>query len=302
MMKRKSLLVIPLAGLGNRMRVLSSCIQLAKRENRILWVVWPVNSDLGCDITDIFESIGMEYSVPPKWIRYLLVNFYRTGAIKRFYRFYKLFSQLFFSNSIFDRDIIDDASANPLKAVKWNSEASCILVATCLAFHEQDTGSDVATYLKNEVNRELFKSFRFTDYLINEVNREYGKMGKPYIGIHVRRTDHADIIKNNPYESYLDKINKFLLEDPDQKFFLATDSDETKKYFLNKYFDKFYTVGYKLGRSDLEGIYGGVIELLLLANSKKIICSIISSYSNTAVLIGDIRDVTYVDKFLSEKV
>jgi hypothetical protein len=299
MVKKKRIVVIPLAGLGNRMRVLSSCIQIAKREDRALWIVWPVNSDLGCDITDIFESIGMEYSVPPKWLRFILINVYRTGAIRRFYTFYKFFSGLFFSNSIFDRDIIDETQSNQLNTVKWNSDGSTILVATCLAFGEQHSQLEVADYLKNEDSRELFKSFRFTDYLRNEVDREYNKIGESYIGIHIRRTDHIDIIKNNPYQSYLTVIDRFVKENPAQKFFLATDSEETKQYFLNEYRNMFHTVNYKLGRADLEGIYGGIIELLLLAHSTKIICSIISSYSNTAILIGNVEEVAYVDKFLN---
>lgn len=293
MIKRKKLVVVPLAGLGNRMRVLSKCVQIAKDENRSLYVAWPINSALGCSITDIFESIGVEYFTPPKWINTLLTQIYRTGAIKRFFPLYKIVSKFFFDNSVFDDDIVDDRLMK-VKPLKLNNQHTKLLVATCLSFSEDNESSNWNDYLKNENSRQLFKNFRFTDHLNNKIDEEYLKLSNNYIGIHIRRTDHATVIKYSPIENYLKHIDKCLTINPTQKFFLATDDEVIKKFIFNKYKGLVYIFNSKLGRGDAEGIYGGIIELMLLSKSVKIICSMISSYSSAAILIGDIHEVMYV--------
>lgn len=276
--KKRKLIIIPLGGLGNRMRVISSCVEIAKRDNRSVWIVWPINEDLGCDIVDIFESIGIDYSVPPRWIHYLLTRFYRLSAISRFYRAYKWLSGIFFDKSVFDRDIWESNTD-----IKIDSNASTLLVATCLAFNDQD-----------------FSLFRFIDYLKNKVDLEYGRIGEKYIGVHIRRTDHANTIKHSPDKNYFSQIDKCLSENPRIIFFLASDDEETKTVFKKKYLDRIYTLNYKLARNDLEGIYGGVVELILLSKSSKIICSVISSYSMAAISIGNIKDVIFVDSFIGQ--
>jgi hypothetical protein len=270
--KKRKIIVIPSAGLGNRMRVLSSCVQIAIKDDRTLWIVWPNNAALGCDITDIFQSIGIDYYIPPKWIHFLLAQIYRHGAIKRFTKAYKLISRTFFDSSIFDEDT--EHNNQP----KINRNDSAILVATCFAF-----GSG-----------QNYKLFKFTDYLENEADREYKQIGEPYIGIHIRRTDHVELIKHSPLENYLTQIDRCILDNPRQKFFLATDDEETKIHLRDKYENLIYSLNHKLGRAYLEGIHGAVIELLLLSRSSKIICSKLSSYSDTAIALGNIKKIVNV--------
>jgi hypothetical protein len=199
--KKNKLIVIPFAGLGNRMRVLASSVQIAKKDGHALWVVWPNNSDLACDISDIFKDIGIDYYVPSKWLAYLLTRIYRPGAIAKYYQIYKSLSRTFFNCTIFDDDtpranIIsggipayanpDDAylrNSNPLMVKKRDTR---ILVATCFAF-----GSNLN-----------LKLFNFTNSLIQKADTEYKKIGESYIGIHIRRTDHFDVIKHSPFKNY----------------------------------------------------------------------------------------------------
>ncbi|MFD2937236.1 O-fucosyltransferase family protein [Spirosoma flavum] len=297
MAKKRKLIVIPQAGLGNRMRVLSSCIRLAIKDNRKLYIAWPINEALGCDMTDIFESIGIDYSVPPRWIQYLLTKIYRPGAINKYYTLFKLISKIFSDKSIFDDDIID-YKTNKLKKIAFNSNDATILVASCLAFGNYNEQSSYDEYLKDEESRLFFKFFKFNDHIERKVNKEYHRIGEPFIGIHIRRTDHVDLIKQNPIENYLKQIDKAISENKVQKFFLATDDINIKNTFINKYGNRIYTFNSKLNRNNVEGIHGAVIELILLSLSSKIICSIISSYSNAAVLIGAPKEVLYIEASL----
>ena len=294
MVMKKKIIVVPQAGLGNRMRVLASAVQLAKRDNRELWIAWPVNAALGCEMTDIFQSIGMDYSVPPKWINFLLTNIYRPGTNSRFYGFLKFVSKFFAGQTLFDNDIRDDRN-NRVKQLKISSEESTVLVATCFPFGDQPVEEVYNDYMKNEELAEQFANFKFSEILKERVKQEYQKIGEPYIGIHIRRTDHVHTIKDSPDENYITQIDRYLAENPNQNFLLATDDEPTKVFFKQKYGSQMHIFNHKIGRDDLEGIYGGVVELLMLANSRKIICSCKSSYSNTAIVLGGIKDIVYID-------
>lgn len=294
MMRKKKLLVVPLAGLGNRMRVLSSCIQIAQKEGYELSVAWPVNDELGCELEDVFESIGYQYTVPSKWKQKILTNVYRTGLLNKYYGAFKFLSGLFYSRSVFDKDIKNFNQA------KINSDDSDVIVASCMAFsNDSFTPITLVDFLKNEANRDHFKRFVFNPKLVKQVDDEFSKIGEPYVGIHIRRTDHADIIKHSPDQNFIEKIDAIIADHPNQKFFLATDDPAVKKFYQAKYEGRIFTVNHKLSRVDVEGVYGAVIELLLLSRANGMICSMISSYSNAAILIGDIKNVEYVDSFLA---
>lgn len=273
-MKSNKITVVPLAGLGNRMRVIASSVAVAKRYDLKLYIAWQINNDLGCDIKDIFSSIGLDYSTPSRISFLIISNFYRFGAINKFYNSYKLLSKMIYTNSYFDKDLKNIKSNNGLVL---NGNYNDILIASCYGFEET---------LK-------LKDFVLTKYLQNKVDEEYKKIGGNYIGIHIRRTDHIDLIKLSPLHLYTDQIEFFIKENPLQKFFLATDDEGVKKTITDEY-KSIFSLDIKLGRDSIEGIHGGVIELYLLSKSCKIICSKISSYSNTAILIGDINDVIYV--------
>ena len=279
MVRKKKIVLILSAGLGNRMRVIASSIQYAKKHNRSVWIVWPKNSALGCGINDIFENIGINYKVPNKFIKFLLTQLFRHGVIRNYFKIYKRLFKILSIDSVFD----DDMKYDNQPQMEINSNKT-VLITTCYAF-----GSD-----------QDYKLFRFTDYIKNEVEKEYQKINGPYIGIHIRRTDHIDVIKHSPLENYLTQINKCILENPSQKFFLATDDGKTKEYLSKKYGERFYTINHKLGRGDLAGIQGAVIELLLLSKSSIIICSALSSYSDTAILLGNIKYIINIDKKLDK--
>jgi len=294
MVTKKKIIVVPQAGLGNRMRVLASAVQLAKRDNRELVIAWPVNEALGCELTDIFQSIGMEYSVPPQWLNLLLTNIYRPGTNSRFYGFLKFFSKLFSGQTLFDSDIRDDQT-NRVKQLKISSEESTVLVATCFPFGDQAVEETYNDYMKNEELAEQFANFKFSEILKERVKQEYQKIGEQYVGIHIRRTDHVHTTRDSPDENYIVQIDRYLAENPTQKFLLATDDEPTKVFFKQKYGELMHVFNHKIGRDDLEGIYGGVVELLMLAHSSKIICSCKSSYSNTAIVLGGIKEIVYID-------
>ena len=44
------------AGLCNRMRSISSAYTISSKYNEKLFVIWPINDDLGCKFEDLFEK------------------------------------------------------------------------------------------------------------------------------------------------------------------------------------------------------------------------------------------------------
>ena len=263
--------------------------------------MWPINSEVGCNIDDIFKDIGIEYIVPHKLINYLLVNFYRVGLIRRLYSLYKFLSNILFDAAIFDGDIVDYHVQNKLKKIDTVTSKSTVLVASCQAFNDSHYMTDFFEYLKGEFNRNQFNSFIFSDYISDRVDKELAKMPPSYVGIHIRRTDNFDTIKHGSDASYIYEIDKCLSLNEDQKFFLATDSEETKQYFRNRYGQSIFTMNTVLERNTVEGIRAGVVEMLLLSKSTKIICSLVSSYSTAATLLGNVKEVIYIDSFMKDE-
>lgn len=106
------------------------------------------------------------------------------------------------------------------------------------------------------------------------------------IGMHIRRTDNTWSIQHSPLELFTEQIEKEIDNDKDVKIFLATDSNETKSKLLHKYDRHIITRVDVSPRYTLKGEIDGLVDLLLLARTRKIYGSFCSSFSEIASHIG----------------
>lgn len=103
------------------------------------------------------------------------------------------------------------------------------------------------------------------------------------IGVHIRKRDHKKAIKFSPNYLFENKIDEYLERKPaDFGIFLATDDPDTAQFFEKKYPAVVYTYPKTFGRDTKEGMIDAVVELFLLANTKKIYGSYWSSFSGVA--------------------
>jgi hypothetical protein len=108
------------------------------------------------------------------------------------------------------------------------------------------------------------------------------------IGIHIRRTDQLESIAQSPLQLFERAILKELKLNSRCRFFIATDDAETKTRLKALFGEEtILTVDSELSRDRPNGVVDAMIELMLLASTKRIYGSFWSTFSQTASIIGN---------------
>jgi len=108
------------------------------------------------------------------------------------------------------------------------------------------------------------------------------------VGVHVRRTDNTESIRCSPMSAFYREMDK-ALEEGANGFFLASDSEPVKDDLTSRYGKgRIVTCERVAARDSPDGVRDAVVDLTLLASTKRIIGSYYSSFSETAAAIGGI--------------
>lgn len=266
------IIINPIGGLANRMRAIASGISLSQDfKLNIREFIWPVNSDLYCPFNELFEPINgisvknisnakqlFLYDQPRK------KNFYLSGILQ-----HNRYS-----------GIIDDFH-EPVKDVitAYSHSNKPLLIQSGFVFYD--------------FPNELYKSLFVPKEQILDIARKRLKNYNNVIGLHIRRTDNAISIDRSPLNLFEDAIKSELNNDPDVKFYVATDDDSTKKYLTDKFGRNIILCSDKTAvRNTKEGIKEALVELLTLSRCKKIYGSYWSSFSEAAAILGDTKLLT----------
>lgn len=145
-------------------------------------------------------------------------------------------------------------------------------------------------FWKEETHYSSFaRFFKPTDELqsrIDEVTRDWnGKV----VGLHIRRTDNLESIKQSPMEHFYEVIEKEIGRERDMRFYLATDDEKVKNDLKGRYGERIITLPLCLRRNSLQGMKDAVVDLYCLASTKKIYGSSQSTYSIFASKLFDIE-------------
>lgn len=263
------LLFVPSGGLGNRLRAIVSAVQLSEATGAALQIVWFKDWGMGAEWREIFKPMK-HYALREAS---LLDSLVYDRPRKRNFFVPKLFQNLLFEQRI------DEYDVTPLKCkdfdfCAWakgrNSYMSCY----------QDFGA---------VNNSLYSGlFSPTDEIEQRIARNLERLGDAPIGIHVRRTDNRAAIERSPISLFFDAMDSIVRDNPAQRFYLATDDEETKNEMLKRYGDALLMSSSKAERGTTEGIKDAVVEMFTLARCREIYGTADSSFSVIASRIGDI--------------
>ncbi|MDN3690331.1 hypothetical protein [Cyclobacterium jeungdonense] len=132
--------------------------------------------------------------------------------------------------------------------------------------------------------QEGFHSFVPVQQIATKIEVFKGSFKDHMIGMHIRKGDHIKAIRNSPKYLFENKIEEYLATNPESfGVFLATDDPGTAKFFEKKYPEVVFTYQKVFGRDSREGMIDAVVELFLLAETKKItVPTGWSSYSGVA--------------------
>ena len=141
--------------------------------------------------------------------------------------------------------------------------------------------------LENATARGLaaLRSIRIVPELEEQVSIHQGIL----IGVHVRRTDHANCIAASPVAAFERAFEDELALNKDARFCLVTDDLAVKMRFQNLYGEAIYSPTTVLGRMTPHQQFAGVIDWLLLHRCSKILASAGSSFSELAALRAGIE-------------
>lgn len=271
----KVLTINPTEGLANRMRAIASGIFLAGELNADFRIIWAVNDELYARFDDIFEvpdlmkgriyypgkaEYGLKYSVPRKKNLYISAL-----SLLRYDR------KLIYGTP--DWRITQSDGKEPVLQYFEGGEKNFI------------QGGTIFFPFEEELFRGLFipvKSIR------DEVDVVIKEMGEERTGIHIRRTDNKESILHSPTEDFEAKIRSIISERPGMKFYLATDSDEIKSEFRQKFGNRIYCNENMTSRKTQRGMKDAVREMYILSQCNAIFGSYYSSYSEAAAMLGNI--------------
>ncbi len=265
----KKIVAEPMGGLCNRMFFIASTSKLSSAVDTNLEILWNVNNELGIKFDELFDPIEK-------------ISFtYRSNLAHKFHRFIQNRGAAFYKNVfLYDFDKIF-LNADFLENEDIIKETN---------FVEQLNGSR-KIYLQffniiYEYGEFDFSIFKIKAELKEELNKVVQLFNSNTVGLHIRRTDNVYSIKNSPIEAFIDKINKEIELNPDSKFYLATDDQNTEKFLLGKYGDKIIIYSTNKERSSKDGIKQALIDLYALSNTKLIFGSHGSTFSYMASLLG----------------
>ncbi len=270
------------AGLCNRIKCIASVLRLADIARQKPLLCWPVSFTCGAKFSDLFESNA-------KSIKIREIRDKELGKIRK------------------SRDFLECSSYNDLLN---NSKKYSIFSAWRFVLLPDEIPAGFARifpensgkYIDLEYERipqDLRKEFlKYIKKLVpaKGIRNITGKLAKKHdfrniVGVHARRTEfllNADgrgSVSSN--ERFFERMHEILKEKPQTKFFLATDSRETEQNFIREFGEKIIVFeGKNWDKSSKESIQHALVDLLLLARTKQILGTYLSTFTEVAWWLG----------------
>lgn len=258
------LIIQPIGGLCNRMRAINSAYLLARERRETLIVIWFVNHELGCPFHELFKD-APELKV---------INIYSKWNLKKMW--YQLTSHFVNNETIRQHKgdgLLDEAYRRSLPKK--------VYIATEEHFYPCH---DYHLFIPTE---EIQKS----------IDAMEKRLGNHAVGVHIRRTDNKPAMDKSSTNAFIQAMEKEVATHPDTRFYLATD-DLSEEAVLREHFgDKILSNENRdLSRNSISGIKDAMLDLFTLANTKKIIGSYFSSFTDIAADMHGIEKIVAMEE------
>ena len=271
------IIISPAGGICNRITALEAAYHLGKRLNQKCIVLWNLKDELNCSFQTLFQDIeGMRFitikqadKAEPFWVI--------------FRKFLSMSERLFFYD--FNKNYFD-------KNCKKNIDA---------IFHECDN-QKFLTELKVEKGGIIFLKDPYysfygeltydvvkANFTVRDIANSIMDSRYPYIGIHMRGTDHEACKQHVKVDLYMEKVKKEIRINPEIRIYLATDEEGIRQQFIKEFGDRIvYNKNTVFNRNSSDGIIGGLVDLLCLSKTNKMYGSFASTFSLYAASIHQI--------------
>ncbi len=262
----KRFTVVPMGGLGNRMRVIRSAYALALEAGADVRVAFAENAECRCRFEDVFAELGLPSGnfriSPAEWLDTppSRLNLHLPQMARKF--FYGL--------------QLNGFSASDKETVLRISAASqSVYISTCYEFF----GNAL----------EMSSLFKPSAAVNDAVEAFTGRFGGRTVGFHVRTTDNAPAVSKSPCSLFEEAARRELDAHPETIFFLATDSNGVKRRFVSEFGSRVITSDAELSRSSFRGMIAAAADMFALSHCDAVYGSHYSSFSEIAAELGGKR-------------
>lgn len=245
----------PRNGTCNRLRAIASALSLARSCGQPLCVYWVDDSGMKVKFTDLFVNTGAFDVVE-----------------QRSDRMERLFSAG--NDNFFSQDDFRDARKVKamVESISNASSSQAFAISSFSHFH----GDHDYSWL------------RLKPDLQSQVDELGQLLGSDCIGLHIRRTDNVKSRAFSPLHLFEKFIREEMSKDLNVRFFLATDSDVNRRLLVRRFGNRIITREAVAARFERNGVADGVVDLMLLARTRKVIGCHWSSFSEEAARIGHV--------------
>ena len=264
----KSITLVPLGGLCNRLRAIFSAMMLARDCQVPLCVVWLRDCGLNARFSDLFETV---YSSSIKiidsrdWSRY--------GVARRRNLYLPLLKQRFIYDTILtEADLIPLVCEIPLEqmpTVIRSRLVGNVFIQTGLSFYPSDDCSLLSFFKPLPVIRNLIEARR-------------KQITSHTVGLHIRRTDNHLSTIYSPLSAFIEAMEKDIQRDSQTNFYVASD-DPSIASTLALQFPNCNWNDDAPTRNAISGMQSAVAELFTLIDCPRFHGSYWSSFSDMVV-------------------
>ena len=268
------------AGLCNRIKCIASVLRLAKHSGQKPLLNWPLSFTCGASFSDLFDNKIQQISDK------------ELGKIRK-------------GNDFLDCISYNDFINNSKKYSIFSTWRFVLLPDEIPAGFARIFPENEGRYIDLEYERvplnlrreflKYIKKFVPAKGIRNTINKFTKKYDfKNIIGVHARRTEfllNADgrgMVSSD--ERFFERMRQILEKKPKTKFFLATDSKETEQNFIREFGDKIIIfAGKNWDKSSKKSIQHALIDLLLLAKTRHILGTYLSTFTEIAWWLGGFK-------------
>lgn len=275
----EKIVIVPVGGLGNRMRSVASAVALAREAGKELRVMWFQDWALGAKFSALFRPISHDGVTVHECsgTDYLLYDRPR----RKNFHLPKLAQRCMFRSCLYEEQM-PALIRSQFDFLGWARRGGGYL-SSCYAFYPYS----------DELIRSLFRPLPEIEA---EIDRRCASFAPYTIGVHVRRTDHVVAKAESPIELFFDAIDREEATHPDLRIYLATDSEEVKQQMRERYADKVITAPTEAERGTTQGIRDGLVDMYALSRAQIIYGSCGSSFSELAAALGNVPIIALREK------
>lgn len=302
------------SGITSRFYTIADAIELVNSRHgqgkKELIILWPIVDDCRIDIKDVLEKIDTkDIEVTFVSFRTSKKDLMEINIRKSFWKsiaafLYDIYAVCY--NAIFDnagkmikkyatgKDMID---FNPPMGVGWAGEAYEDYTYRTWKMVEERVQKDTDLYIhayggiiyeKQTVHK--LRPLIFKDTYWDTVEEILGKYEREQlVGVHIRRTDHDTCIQMSPLYLFTKKMDELVSTNPEVRFFLATDDEETQKKLIESYGSRIIIQHKTWGRDSKDGMRCGIIDCLCLSRCSIVLGSYTSGFSHFSAEYGGIE-------------